>query len=229
MTRRKQVLLKAALVLAGAGLLAGAGALGIAWHIGRTTAPFRYRDMEKVPARPVAIVLGAGLERDGRPSPVLADRVRTAVALYRAGKARKLLVTGDNRFAWYNEPAAMGQYAEALGVPARDIVYDYAGRRTYDSCYRARHIFGITEAVVVTQEFHLPRAVYLCRQMGIDAVGISADLQPYLWECLYRLRELLALAMAWADLHIRRPLPVLGDPIPIVYDEEPISSAGGVP
>lgn len=223
MACRKHALLRAALVLA------GAGALGIVWHIGRTTSPFVYRDMERVPARPVAIVLGAGLERDGRPSPVLADRVRTAVALYRAGRVRKLLMTGDNRFAWYNEPAAMGRYAEALGVPARDIVYDYAGRRTYDSCYRARHIFGITEAVVVTQEFHLPRAVYLCRQMGIDTVGISADLQPYQWERLYRLRELPALVMAWVDLHIRRPLPVLGDPIPIVYDEESISSTGGIP
>ncbi len=221
--------MRTALLLAGAGLLVGAGALGILWHIRRYTAPYVYRSIAEVPARPIAIVLGAGLERDGRPTPVLADRVRTAVALYRAGRVRKLLMTGDNRFAWYNEPVAMGEYALALGVPAEDIVYDYAGRRTYDSCYRARHIFGVTEAIVVTQRFHQPRAVYLCRQMGIDAVGVTADLQPYLREWWCHLRELPALLMAWVDLHIRRPLPVLGETIPIVYDPDARSSAGGMP
>lgn len=222
----KHTLVRVVFLLAGAGIVAGP--LGIIWHIRRSTAPYIYQNIEEVPARPIAIVLGAGLERDGRPSAVLADRVRTAAALYHAGKVRKLLMTGDNRFAWYNEPASMGEYALALGVPAEDIVYDYAGRRTYDSCYRARHIFGITDAVIVTQRFHQPRAVYLCRQMGINAVGITADLQPYLMEQWYRLRELAALLMAWADVHIRRPLPVLGEPIPIVY-EDSNSVIGGMP
>lgn len=225
----KHTLLRAVLLLAGAGIVAGAGALSIIWHIRRSTAPYMYLSIEAVPARPIAIVLGAGLERDGRPTPVLADRVRTAAALYRAGKVRKLLMTGDNRFAWYNEPASMGEYALALGVPAEDIVYDYAGRRTYDSCYRARHIFGITDAIIVTQRFHQPRAVYLCRQMGIDAVGVTADLQPYLREWWCRLREMPALLMAWMDVHIRRPLPVLGEPIPIVYEEDSDSVTGGMP
>ena len=98
---------------------------------------------EGVPAGRVAIVFGAGLWRDGTPTPVLEDRVRTAANLYFEGKVEKLLMTGDNRFVEYNEPESMRQFAISLGVPDEDIVLDYAGRRTYDSCYRARDIFRL--------------------------------------------------------------------------------------
>src|SRR5688572_3809580 len=98
--------------------------------------------LEEVPKDKVAIVFGAGLLRDGSAGPVLSDRVETAVNLYKAGKVDKLLMSGDNRFVEYNEPEAMRQYALDVGVPDEDIVLDYAGRRTYDTCYRAKYIFN---------------------------------------------------------------------------------------
>jgi SanA protein len=165
-----------------------------------------YTRVEDVPQRPVAIVLGAGLWPDGSPTPVLADRVATAADLYHAGTVQKLLCSGDNRFVDYNEPQRMLEYAVSLGVPADDVVLDYAGRRTYASCYRARAIFGVERAVVVTQRFHVARALYLCDALGVDAVAVVADRQTYsarrvVWET----REYLALALAWWDVNVRRP------------------------
>ena len=102
------------------------------------------------PAAPVAIVFGAGIRADGGLSPMLRDRMNTAIALYRGGYVRKLLVSGDNRFVDYDEPGRMYDYAVAQGVPPADVVRDYAGRRTYDTCYRAGAIFGVTHALLVT-------------------------------------------------------------------------------
>ena len=179
-----------------------------------------YTQVEDAPPRPVAIVLGAGLWADGSLTPVLADRVATAADLYHAGVVRKLLFSGDNRFVDYNEPQAMLEYARRLGVPEEAIVLDYAGRRTYDSCYRARAIFGVDRAIVVTQRFHAPRALYLCDALGVDAVAVVADRQDYtarriVWET----REYLALALAWWDANVRHPVPVLGEPLPILETE----------
>ena len=127
----------------------------------------------------IAIVFGAGLTRSGEPTPALYDRVATAVDLYQRGLVNKLLLTGDNRFINYNEPEAMRRTAVKLGVPDEDLVLDYAGRRTYDSCYRAREIFGVNHAILVTQAFHLDRALYLCDTFGIDSVGVVADRRNY--------------------------------------------------
>ena len=173
--------------------------------------------VETVPQAPVAIVFGAGLRRDGTPQPVLQDRVAAAVDLYKAGKVKKLLMTGDNRFVDYNEPGAMGEYAISLGVPAEDIVLDYAGRRTYDSCYRARDIFGVSQAILVTQRFHLPRALYLCRSMGLSVTGVSADRREYRKSSLFswNVRELAATLVAVLEINLTHPLPVLGSLEPI--------------
>ncbi|MBM3145346.1 MAG: hypothetical protein FJ010_10315 [Chloroflexi bacterium] len=170
--------------------------------------------------RGVAIVFGAGLWRDGSPSPVLRDRVLTAAELYFAGKVEKLLMSGDNRFADYNEPAAMQAYAVELGVPAEDIVLDYAGRRTYDTCYRARQIFAVESAILVTQSFHLPRALYTCNQLGVAAVGVPADQRIYRWGSLafWHTRETIATLVAMLEVHIMRPIPVLGEPEPILTE-----------
>lgn len=178
---------------------------------------------EEAPARPVALVLGAGLWRDGSPTPVLRDRVAAAVDLYLAGKVRKLLLSGDNRFVYYNEPEAMRQVALDLGVPDEDLVLDYAGRRTYDSCYRARAIFGVSQVVVVTQQFHLARAVYTCRALGLDAVGYPADrrVYPRLLYLYWNGREVLATVRALLDLYVWHPLPVLGPPEPIFPEAMP--------
>ena len=170
-----------------------------------------------VPTRRVAIVFGAGLWRDGTATPVLIDRVTTAASLYFSGKVEKLLMSGDNRFVNYNEPQVMRTLALSLGVPDEAIVLDYAGRRTYDTCYRAKAIFGVSQAILVTQAFHLPRAVYLCNQLGVDAVGVAADLRIYRKSSIFLWtgRELIATVAALWDVNIGHPVPVLGKPEPI--------------
>jgi vancomycin permeability regulator SanA len=160
-------------VLAGLGIYA----LGAptAWMYA-STRPYRLT-VDTVPAAPVALVLGAGLE-GGRPSPFLAGRLRTTVDLYHRGKVRVILVTGDNSRKGYDEPSAMRDFLVANGVPAERIVLDYAGFDTWDSCARAKEIFGVDRAIVVTQQFHLPRAVALCRSVGIAAYGVGHDSYP---------------------------------------------------
>lgn len=190
--------------------------LGISEWIMDAYTQNRVYNVEQAPKERVAIVFGAGLNRNGTPSPVLRDRVEVAVQLYKAGKVDKLLMSGDNRFIYYNEPAAMHDYAVKLGVPDGDIVLDYAGRRTYDTCYRARFIFGVHEAVLVTQGFHMPRALYTCNQLGVTAIGVPAT-RGYgnRWNLIWYTREIPAKAMALWDVWVARPLPVLGKPEPI--------------
>jgi SanA protein len=162
-----------------------------------------------------AIVFGAGLTADGGPTAVLMDRVATAAKLYAAGKVEKILMSGDNRFSYYNEPGAMKDYAMQIGVPEEDIILDYAGRRTYDTCYRAKEIFQLSEAIVVTQLFHLPRALYTCSSLGLQAVGISADMRIYQDSDFWSIREIPASLIAFIQVHLTHPEPVLGDQEPI--------------
>jgi SanA protein len=169
-----------------------------------------------VPPRRVAIVFGAGITTDGRPQAALADRVWTAAELYKAGKVEKLLMSGDNRFIDYNEPEAMRRYAVEQGVPNEDIVLDYAGRRTYDTCYRAGYIFEVQEAILVTQWFHLDRALYTCDRLGIDVVGVAADQRDYRLARYWWWREVAAVTQAWLDLNLLHPTPVLGNKEPIL-------------
>jgi len=176
-----------------------------------------------IPAAPAAIVFGAGLWRDGTPTTVLRDRISTAAQLYFSGKVQKILMSGDNSYLDYNEPGAMREYALSLGVPETAIVLDYAGRRTYDTCYRARAIFGLQEVILVTQSFHLPRALYTCNLLGLKAVGVASDLRDYnrgSW-LYWNLRELPASLTALLDVHILRPVPILGQAEPIFPDDNP--------
>ena len=183
----------------------------------------RIASVDAASQRPVAIVFGAGLLRDGSPTPVLRDRVETAAELYFAGKVQKLLMSGDNRFVEYNEPGAMRAYALELGVPEDAIVLDYAGRRTYDTCYRAKEIFGVDQALLVTQRFHLPRALVICNGLGVAGEGVSADRRAYRRSSLgiWNLRELPATLVAFIDTFITRPLPVLGEKEPIFPEPPP--------
>jgi vancomycin permeability regulator SanA len=155
------------------GLLAVAG--GEIWV--RTAAHGRVYAEADVPDAPVALVLGAEVYGDGSPSPFLAARLDIAKRLLDAHKVKAILLSGDNRQWSYDEPADMEVYLIARGVPASQIVLDYAGFDTYDSCARAKLIFGVTRAVVVTQSYHIPRAVSLCRHLGIDATGVGDDTQ----------------------------------------------------
>ncbi len=177
----------------------------------------RLYSVENAPSRPVAIVFGAGLWVDGTPTNVLRDRIATAAELFFSGKVQKILMSGDNRFIDYNEPGAMKEYALSLGVPETAIVLDYAGRRTYDTCFRAQAIFGVQKAILVTQGFHMPRALYTCNALGLNAVGVPSDQRNYRLRSVFywNLRELPATLTALLDVHLTHPEPVLGDPEPI--------------
>lgn len=180
----------------------------------------RIYQKEDAPSARLAIVFGAGLRRDGTPTAVLRDRVETAADLYFRGKVEKILMSGDNRFEYYNEPGAMRQYALSLGVPEAAIAMDFAGRRTYDTCYRAKAIFGVDDALLVTQRFHLPRALFLCNALGIKSYGVEANNNQYrkLSLLIWNIREQIATTTAFFDVFISNPLPVLGVPEPLFMD-----------
>ena len=182
----------------------------------------RIFSIQEAPEVPVGIVFGAGLNKDGTVTAVLRHRVEAAADLYFQGKVQKLLMSGDNRFVDYNEPGAMYRYAVELGVPPEDIVLDYAGRRTYDTCYRARDIFQVKKALLITQRFHLPRALFICNQLGLEAYGVNADQLPYRLasHLVWNLREVPATWVAIWEVLITKPLPVLGEPEPIFIDPE---------
>jgi vancomycin permeability regulator SanA len=157
-----------------------------------------------VPPSAVGIVFGAGAPQ-GHPSPMLAGRLALGARLYRAGKVQVLLVTGDNSRAHYNEPLVMRDYLVGVGVPRDKIVLDYAGFDTWDSCVRAKKIFGVDRAILITQRFHLPRALTLCRSAGIHAWGVGDDSRPYAptATAVSYLRELPAGVKAAVDLALR--------------------------
>ncbi|MCS6814222.1 MAG: YdcF family protein [Cyanobacteria bacterium] len=196
-------------------LLVGLLPVMAAIYVRRVTAQWRYESPQQVPNERVAIVFGAGVWADGTPTPMLADRIQAAVALYRLGRVQKLLMTGDNSTIYYDEVTTMKRYAMDLGIPEQDITLDYAGFSTYESCYRARDIFGIKAAVLVTQRFHLPRAVYTCRQMGIAAIGLATpDWEVYGRRLIryYNTREILAVTKALIEVHLLQPLPTFLGP-----------------
>ena len=163
----------------------------------------------------IAIVFGARVWDNGEASPVLYDRVVTAVELYRAGRVKKLLMSGDNPTASYDEPTAMKKTAMELGVPETDIVLDFAGRRTYDTCYRAKEIFEVKRAILVTQEFHQARALYLCNNLGVDSIGITANRRIYEGSGNWTFREFFAVAGAWFEMNFLPLAPIGGKKEPI--------------
>ena len=147
------------------------------------------------------LVLGAGVLPDREPTQVLQGRLQTALALYQAGRVRWFLVSGDNRSPYYNEPQAMRKWLLKQGVPANRIVADFAGRRTYDSLRRARVIFGLRRIVIVTSDFHLPRAIFIAQHLGLDAWGVAAPTESHPWHrrIVFWGREYLARHAALLD------------------------------
>jgi SanA protein len=199
-------------------LVTGSAVLSVPRLITTLHARQRMLSVGDVPVKRVAVVFGAGITRDGRPTPDLAYRVTAAAELYFAGKVEKLLMSGDNRFVNYDEPTAMREYAMTLGVPGEAIVLDYAGRRTYDTCYRARDIFQLQDIILVTQGYHLPRALYTCNALGVKAVGVAAG-QSRHSHFYDNVREFFATVLALGDVHILHPVPVLGEPEPVFESE----------
>jgi vancomycin permeability regulator SanA len=210
-TRRGRWLLRSALVAAGIGL-AGAATLAGSIVFVRAQAGGHLYGLDDVPAAPVALALGAQVYPDGTPSPFLAARLDLAKQLFDAGKVRAILVSGDNMAVEYDEPDAMRAYLISAGVPADKVIADYAGFDTYDSCVRAKQIFGVTKLTVVTQGYHLPRAVATCRALGLDANGVGdygpAQRSSEAWR-RGAIRDQLACVKTVIDLVTQRQ-PVLG-------------------
>jgi SanA protein len=177
-----------------------------------------YKTIDNVPVKTVAIVLGAKVYSDGRMSDMLADRAQTAVVLYQQKKVNKILVSGDHSRQDYDEVNTVKRYLLAAGIPAEDIFLDHAGFDTYDSMYRAVHIFHVSSAIVVSQHFHLPRAVYLARALGIDAVGVNADKRSYRGIFYNYIREIPARVKALINVMCKVKPKYLGPTIPITGD-----------
>ncbi|MFL1381058.1 MULTISPECIES: SanA/YdcF family protein [unclassified Nocardiopsis] len=193
------------------------------------TSGYRHTAVADVPERPVALVLGAGVRPDGQPTRVLARRLELAAELYTAGRVEVVLVSGDNSVEHYNETDTMREHLVAAGVPAERIAGDYAGFSTWESCVRAREVFGVTEATVVTQDFHLPRAVGLCRAAGIDAVGVADDASgERVWATRYGwVREIPAAVSALGTAILRPDPTFLGDYETAVDDALAAAREGG--
>jgi SanA protein len=132
------------------------------------SAPFSIKNLDEIPPKYTAIILGAGLRKDSTPTSILAERLEAGVALYKAGKVKKILVSGDNRTHGYDEPESMKRYLLAKGISAEDIFLDYAGFDTYSTIYRAKNVFQIQDAILVSQQYHLDRALYIGRHLSMD-------------------------------------------------------------
>ncbi len=159
------------------------------------------------------LVLGCLVRDNGKPSDMLADRLTTAISLYESGVADKLLMSGDHGQKEYNEVGAMKDFAVSAGVPSEDVFMDHAGFSTYESIYRAKEIFGAKKIVIVTQKYHLTRALYIAKSLGIEAYGVSADIRTYSGQIVRDVREVLARAKDFAYTILAPEPTYLGDPI----------------
>ena len=172
-------------------------------------------DVSSVSDADCILVLGAGIRTDGSPSPMLQDRLNTGIELYQNGAAPKLLMSGDHGIKKYNEVQTMKDIALDHGVPSEDVFMDHAGFSTYDSLYRARDVFQARKVIIVTQKYHLYRALYIARSLGLDAWGVSADTRRYRGQSQRDFREILARDKDFF-VSVFKPLPkYLGDTIPI--------------
>lgn len=198
--------------------LTGVGFVAISliqWYVLAIAAP-REKTAETVPESEAILILGALVYADNTPSPALRDRLDCGAALYKKGIAPKILVSGDNGREAYNEVRVMRDYLVASGVPTGDIVLDYAGFDTYDSCYRARDVFCLKKITIVSQQYHVSRALYIATRLGLDAHAVGTNDHvlsnlPYNYT-----REALARIKAFLETDIFHRLPkFLGEKLPI--------------
>lgn len=187
-------------------------------YVDSSSKPYIFQEERKIPKVQAVMILGASVYADGRLSDMLKDRADTAIELYRAGKAEKILATGDHGVERYDETNAIKKYLIAQGIPSGDIFLDYAGFDTYDSMYRAKAIFKATSLAVTTQNFHLPRSVYIGRSLGLEVYGLSADKHSYGNIQGNYLREIPANVKAFLDVNLYAKPEFLGKEIPLIGD-----------
>ncbi len=195
-------------------------ALGINYYVlikGKSGILVKEEDFEKAKGSDCIIVLGAAIWGNG-PSPVLQDRLDVAIELYKKGLAPKILMSGDHGEEYYNEVKIMKNYAIEKGVPSSDIFMDHAGFSTYDTMFRAKEVFGVKKAIIITQQYHLYRAVYNANALGIEGYGFNSDLRTYINAELRELREILARNKDFLSCILKVKPKYLGDKIDITQD-----------
>lgn len=177
-------------------------------------------ELDQVPKADAILVLGAYVHPDGTMSSMLADRIRVGYELYKQGKAPKILVSGDHGRQDYDEVNTMKAYLKKTGIPSQNIFMDHAGFSTYESMYRARDVFKAKKVIIVTQHYHLMRAIFIARELGLEAYGVDADLHQYGSFMLYNeLREIAARNKDFLLCRVFKPEPTfLGEPIPVFGD-----------
>jgi len=165
-----------------------------------------YIDVEKVPAYDMAIVFGAGIKENREPNDMLRDRLDTVAELYYSGKVKKMLLSGDHSDDDYNEPQVMYDYlTNQHNISQDDLIRDYAGLRTYDTCARAKNVLNINKAILISQGYHLSRAIFTCNSLNLESSGLSATKYDYQRESFFKIREILALHKAVWDIFISPP------------------------
>lgn len=175
-------------------------------------------DEASISSADAIVVLGASVFADGTPSGILQDRLDDGIALYFAGVAPKLIMSGDNGTESYNEVRVMKQYAIAQGVPSEDIFCDHAGFSTYESMYRAKYVFGCQRIVVATQTYHLYRALWSAKSLGMQATGVPSDYHDYQKQLQYDIREVPARTKDFFKALFRMPSTYVGDAISLDQD-----------
>ncbi len=208
------------IVLLGLALVGGIAVLGINGYVKKSTVdqiitPEKAAELTDIDC---ILVLGCYVHDSGRPSDMLADRLRRGIELYQSGAAPKLLMSGDHGQKDYNEVKAMKLEAMEEGIPSEDIFMDHAGFSTYESIFRARDVFAADKIIIVTQEYHLYRALHIANSLGVEAYGVAADYHTYVGQAYREMREILARNKDYAT-SILKPNPTyLGEVIPVSGD-----------
>ena len=200
------------------GILLLASCMIIGYHIKSSSKAFIYSSADSIPACYVGMVLGAHVGKDGTPSLVLADRLNTALMLYQKGKIKRFLLSGDHGHKNYDEVNNMKNYLKEQGVPECDIFLDHAGFDTYNSMVRAKEVFQAKDMIIITQKFHLSRALYIARKKGLDVVGIDAGMTDKSPLKTLEFRESLTNLKAFWEILINKSPKFLGPKIPITGD-----------
>ncbi|MGI6028917.1 MAG: SanA/YdcF family protein [Candidatus Heteroscillospira sp.] len=219
MTNRKikSFFLRALALLLVLGILGGAAVLGLNLYICSSAGNYLLTPEEaaELDGADCILILGCAVWANNTPSPMLADRLERGVELYKAGAAPKIIVSGDHGREYYDEVNVMRSWCLDAGVPAEDLFMDHAGFSTYESVYRARDVFACKKLIIVTQEYHLYRAVYSARALGLDAYGVASDLRPYGGQFYRDVREVLARVKDFFYVRFDVQPTYLGDVIPV--------------
>lgn len=217
MKLKKKIIITAIAAMLNIGFVGGVWTLGMNAHVVGTTAdqiltPEQASHMTDVDC---ILVLGCKVHEDGNPSHMLEDRLKRGVALYESGAAPKILMSGDHGQVEYDEVNAMKKYAMDAGIPSEDVFMDHAGFSTYESLYRARDIFCAKRVIIVSQKYHLYRALYIAEQLGLDAYGVGADVHHFYGKTTREMRESLARLKDFLYCAVQPEPTYLGETIPV--------------